>query len=212
MSARAAHCPPVSVVNRRPLRTTRCDSPPELALPPDHRTPGHLRGEAQRPTGRREVKGTGGTEPKEVEVLDLRAREAEVEEADLPHALHARGGRSPSRARGTTRLSCASVMAPPWRSNGGSVPQGRLPAHQHLSRGRCGGPTWSVAQSPSRSFILHVGCGAASRDRRAADASRRIDTPRSGQGGSPLTVLPYRLAMRNRRTEGRGRCRASRRW
>jgi hypothetical protein len=57
---------------------------PELALAPDHGTPDHLGGETQRPTGRREVKGAGSPEPENGEVLDLRAREAEVEEVDLP--------------------------------------------------------------------------------------------------------------------------------
>ena len=59
-------------------------APTELALAPDHGTPDHLDGETQRPTGRREVKGAGGPEPENGEVLALRARGAEVEEVDLP--------------------------------------------------------------------------------------------------------------------------------
>ena len=57
---------------------------PELALPPDHGAPDHLGREAQRPARRREIERAGSTEAEEVEVLDLRARRAEIEEADLP--------------------------------------------------------------------------------------------------------------------------------
>jgi hypothetical protein len=48
----------------------------DLALPPDHGTPDDLGGEAQRPAGWEEVEGAGEARPEQVEVLDLRAREA----------------------------------------------------------------------------------------------------------------------------------------
>jgi hypothetical protein len=65
---------------------------PELAPPPDHGTPDHFGAEAQRAEGWWEFEGAGCTEPDEVEVLDLRTREAEVEEVDRLHAPHPRGG------------------------------------------------------------------------------------------------------------------------
>jgi hypothetical protein len=55
----------------------------DLALPLDHGTPDDLGGEAQRPAGWEEVESTGEARPEQVEVLDLRTREAQVEEADV---------------------------------------------------------------------------------------------------------------------------------
>jgi len=65
---------------------------PKPVLPPDHGAPDHLGAEAQRTERGREFEGAGCPEPDEVEVLDLRTREAEVEEVDRAHAPHSRGG------------------------------------------------------------------------------------------------------------------------
>jgi hypothetical protein len=65
---------------------------PELPLPPDHGAPDNLRGEGARPEGRREVEVAPGTEPEEIEMLDLCPCKAEVEQADFPHASDPGGG------------------------------------------------------------------------------------------------------------------------
>ncbi len=62
---------------------------PELPLPSNHCTPDHLGREAQRPARRREVQGAGCPGSEEVEVLDLRAGDAEVEKADVSEATDA---------------------------------------------------------------------------------------------------------------------------
>src|SRR5512141_1061639 len=61
---------------------------PEFELPPDHGAPDHLGREAQRPARRREIDGARRAEAEEVKVFDLRARGADVGEADLPNATH----------------------------------------------------------------------------------------------------------------------------
>jgi hypothetical protein len=59
-------------------------------LPPDHGTPDRLGAEAQRSERWREFEGAGRTEPDEIEVLNLRTREAEIEKVDRPQAQQVR--------------------------------------------------------------------------------------------------------------------------
>jgi len=65
---------------------------PRPVLPPDHGAPDHLGRKAQGSERGREFEGAGCPEPDEIEVLDLCAHEAEVEEVDRPHAPHPHGG------------------------------------------------------------------------------------------------------------------------
>jgi hypothetical protein len=65
---------------------------PERAFSPDHGTPDHVGREDQGPEERREFEVAARAKPQEIDVLDLRARAAEVEEVDFAHTAHPRDG------------------------------------------------------------------------------------------------------------------------
>ena len=116
VSARVVCCAPVSLVNRRPLRATRCAEPPSLRCRPITAHQTTWAGRVSAPNGGGKVQGAGCAEVEEVEVLDLcAAREAEVEKAHLVHALHVHGGMlGQRRARHRQRLSRPSVTTPSY--------------------------------------------------------------------------------------------------
>ena len=169
--------PAQAVGKRRTLRRGECsesETAPghevrvaaKLPLPPHHRAPDDLGGEAERPARRREIKGAGRTEAEEVKMFDLRAGGAEVEEADVSETPHARDW-----AFGQTRAR----QCPPFLSLG----------HRSLTSTR--------GDTLPQKAGSHTDIAAARRPERVGEVARRAR--RSACGGSSCHSSPTSITM-----------------
>lgn len=137
---------------------------PERAFSPDHGTPDHVGREDQRPEERREFEVAGRAKPQEIEVLDLRASAAEVEEVDVAHTAHPRDGplgqRRPRHHTSVPCLGHGRRLGAHWSTRSQSRPSGclgRWPSQEPSTGIRVGSPI--IRKSSVRFRLrLHDSC------------------------------------------------------